>query len=104
MAELNRQAASNPFLDSLSAPSAATITPGMDMANFDEEVPATFREAMPKQSTAFTPWSQSEAKPSQKERPSFNVQNLYLQSDDMKNMYDLYLQLEMVFGNQEEAA
>jgi TP901 family phage tail tape measure protein len=103
MAELNRQAASNPFLDSFSASGAADITPGMDMANFDREVPATFQEAMPQQNTAFAPWSQSEAKPAKKERPSFNVQNLYLQSDDMKNMYDLYLQLEMVFGNQEEA-
>jgi hypothetical protein len=83
----------------------AAISPASDYAAIAAEARETFQEAMPRQSAAFvTPWSQSEAKTAKKERPSFSVQNLYLQADDMKNMYDLYCQLEMVFGNQEAAA
>ncbi|GHU01850.1 hypothetical protein FACS1894147_02510 [Spirochaetia bacterium] len=85
--------------------SAGASVGAIDIADMENEAQVNFAEAIrPAQTqTVQTPWNQPEAKPAKKERPSFNVQNLYLQNEDMKNMYDLYCQLEMVFGNQEEA-
>jgi TP901 family phage tail tape measure protein len=104
MGELNRQAASNPFLDSLSASGAETVTSGMDtIADFDREVPAAFQEAMPKQSAAFAPWPQPETKTAKSEPSTINVQNLYLQADDCFEVFDIVRQIKQAVFSPEEA-
>jgi predicted Fe-Mo cluster-binding NifX family protein len=105
MVELNRQAASNPFLDSLSASSTATVTSGMDtIADFDREVPATFQEAMPRQNAAFAPWPQPETKTAKNEPHTINVTNLYLQADDCFEIFDIVRQIKQTVYSPEEVA
>jgi hypothetical protein len=90
------------------AASDAFMGAGAMAVDFDglaEAAHVNFNEAMPRQSAALTmPWNKPEARKEKKERPSFNIQNLTLQSDDIKNMFDLYCQLEMVFSRPEAAA
>jgi hypothetical protein len=75
-------------------------------ADFDQEARASFAEALrPTQTqTAQTPWNAPREKQTKKERANFTIQNLTLQCDDIKNMFDLYSQLEMIFANSVEAA
>jgi hypothetical protein len=94
-------AASNPFLESL----PIATTPQVDIPDIEQEARVTFAEAMPtRKETAISPRAAGESKSERRERPSFTVQNLYLQAQDIKEMYDLYCQLEMLFADPKEEA
>jgi TP901 family phage tail tape measure protein len=93
-------AASNPFFESLPI---VTTTPHVDIPDIESEARVTFAEAMPaRKETAISPRVEREPRPERRERPSFTVQNLYLQSQDIKDMYDLYCQFEMLFADFKE--
>ena len=94
-----------PALDTFMA-AGANAAPGFNTADFNREARVSFAEALrPTQTqTAQTPWNEPREKQTKKERANFTIQNLTLQCDDIKNMFDLYLQLEMIFANPVEAA
>jgi hypothetical protein len=103
MAELNKQAASNPFMDSLSG---MTAMPGADMGEFDGEASVDFSEAMSAQRAAFEmPWAQPEAAAPEKAAPRiFNISTLNLNADDCFKLFEILRQIEQAVEQPEVAA
>jgi TP901 family phage tail tape measure protein len=92
--------------DAFMGAGASASAPGIDLAGYENEARINFAEATgttPRESVA-APWSRNEARAERRDRPSFTVQNLYLQSEDIEKAFDLYRQLEMLFANPQEAA
>ena len=103
MAELNRQAQTTPFLESLAATSAA-ITPSVDLADFENGAAVHFQEAVrPRQAAVETPWNAPEPQTKQETSRVFNIQSVNLNADDIYRLLDFARQLELALHEPVEA-
>ncbi|MDR3356040.1 MAG: hypothetical protein LBO04_02520, partial [Spirochaetaceae bacterium] len=97
--------ASDAFMSAGIAVPPAAVTSGIDnIADFDREVPSVFKEAMPQQSTAVTPWPKPETKPVKSEPRTVKIENLYLQAEDSLNLLNFVRQLEQAVLEPREVA
>ena len=103
MEELNRQAQTTPFLESLTAANTA-ITPRVDMAEFENGAAVDFQEAVrPRQASVETLWNAPEER-AKKETPRvFNIQSVNLNADDIYHLLDFARQLEQAIHEPVEA-
>jgi hypothetical protein len=103
MAGLNRQAQTTPFMESLATANTA-VTPGAGMADFERGAALDFQEAVrPRQAAVETPWREPERQPKKETPRVFNIKNVNLSADDIYHLLDFALQLELAVHEPVEA-
>jgi hypothetical protein len=103
MGELNRQAQTTPFLESLAAANT-TVTPAVDMAGFESGAAVNFQEAVsPPQAAVETPWREKEQQRKKETPRVFHIENVNLNADDIYHLLDIARQLEQAIHEPVEA-
>jgi hypothetical protein len=103
MGELNRQAQTTPFMESLAAANT-TVTPGVDMADFESGAVVNFQDAVrPPQAAIETPWRERERQQKKETSRVFHIENVNLNADDIYHLLDFARQLEQAIHEPVEA-